>query len=232
VTTPTTVLVVDDDPYVRRYLRTALGGHGYLVTEAATVAEALAAVVHKKPTIVLLDLGLPDGDGLAVVRALRPDSQVPVIVLSARGQEGDKVAALDAGADDYLTKPFGAGELMARIRVALRHFVAATGELPDVLEVGPIRIDRPRHEVTVAGTQVHLTPIEFKLLVELARQPGRVVTHTQLLREVWGPGAVEQSHYLRVHVAALRRKIEADPARPKWLVTEAGVGYRLRDGSA
>jgi two-component system KDP operon response regulator KdpE len=232
MTAPTTVLIVDDDPHVRRFLRTALAGHGYLVTEAATVAEALAAVAHKKPTIVLLDLGLPDGDGLAVVRALRPDSQIPVIVLSARGQEGDKVAALDAGADDYLTKPFGAGELMARIRVALRHFVAATGETPDVLEVGPIRIDRPRHEVTVGGTPVHLTPIEFKLLVELARQPGRVLTHTQLLREVWGPGAVEQSHYLRVHVAALRRKIEQDPARPKWLVTEAGVGYRLRDGSA
>ena len=228
----TTVLVVDDDPHVRRFLRTALSGHGYIVLEAATVAEAVSSIANKRPTIVLLDLGLPDGDGLAVLRVLRADSRVPVIVLSARGQEGDKVAALDAGADDYLTKPFGAGELMARIRVALRHFVAAEGETPDVLEVGPIRIDRPRHEVTVDGVAVHLTPIEFNLLVELARQPGRVLTHTQLLREVWGPGAVEQNHYLRVHVAALRRKLERDPARPKWLVTEAGVGYRLRDESA
>jgi two-component system KDP operon response regulator KdpE len=173
---------------------------------------------------------LPDGDGLAVLRALRPDSRIPVIVLSARGQEGDKVAALDAGADDYLTKPFGAGELMARIRVALRHATAAgVGTTPDVLTVGPIQIDQPRHEVTVDDKVVHLTPIEFKILVELARQPGRVLTHRQLARGVWGVGPVDQSHTLRVHVAALRRKIEQDSARPRWLVTEAGVGYRLRD---
>jgi two-component system KDP operon response regulator KdpE len=224
------VLIIEDDPHVRRFLRAALAGHGHTVSEATTVAEGLAELEREKPAVVLLDLGLPDGDGLAVLRALRPDSRVPVIVLSARGQEGDKVAALDAGADDYLTKPFGAGELLARIRVALRH-AAASGihAIPDVLAIGPIRIDQPRHEVTVDGTTIHLTPIEFKLLVELAKQPGRVITHKQLVRAVWGAGPVDQSHTLRVHVAALRRKLERDPARPQWLVTEAGVGYRLRD---
>ena len=225
-----TILVVDDDLQLRRYLRTTLAGHGHAVAEAGSVAEALDAIARVHPKVILLDLGLPDGDGLAVLRALRPDSSVPVIVLSARGQEGDKVAALDAGADDYLTKPFGAGELMARIRVALRHAVAAgAGETPDVIDVGPIHIDQPRHEVTVAGKEVHLTPIEFKILVELARQPGRVLTHRQLARAVWGASSVDQSHTLRVHVAALRRKIEDDPARPQWLITEAGVGYRMRD---
>jgi two-component system KDP operon response regulator KdpE len=224
------ILVIDDDPHVRRFLRAALTGHGHAVQEAATVAEALAELERRPPSVVLLDLGLPDGDGLAVLRALRPESRVPVIVLSARGQEGDKVAALDAGADDYLTKPFGAGELLARIRVALRHATAAgEGEPPDVLEVGPIKVDQPRHEVTIDGHIVHLTPIEFKILVELAKQPGRVITHRQLVHAVWGAGFVDQSHTLRVHVAALRRKLEADAARPRWLVTEAGVGYRLRD---
>lgn len=226
----TSILVVDDDPHVRRFLRTVLAGHGHLVYEAATVAEGIAAFREHAPALLLLDLGLPDGDGLAVLRTVRPDSRVPVIVLSARGQEGDKVAALDAGADDYLTKPFGTGELMARIRVALRHATeAGAGPVPDVLEVGPIRIDQPRHEASVAGTPVHLTPIEFKILVELARQAGRVITHTQLARAVWGAAPAEPSHTLRVHVAALRRKLERDPARPQWLVTEAGVGYRLRD---
>jgi two-component system KDP operon response regulator KdpE len=225
-----TILVIDDDPHVRRYLRAALGGHGHTVSEAASVAEGLAELARQLPAVVLLDLGLPDGDGLQVLRALRPDTRIPVIVLSARGQEGDKVAALDAGADDYLTKPFGAGELMARIRVALRHAAASgAGDVPDVLEVGPFRVDQPRHEVTVDGRAVKVTPIEFKILVELVRQPGRVITHRQLARAVWGPTQIDQSHTLRVHVAALRRKIEANPARPQWLVTEAGVGYRLRE---
>jgi len=221
------ILIVDDDPHVRRFLRAALTGHGHAVFEAASVGEARDELARHTFSVVLLDLGLPDGDGLDVLRVLRPDSKVPVIVLSARGQEGDKVAALDAGADDYLTKPFGAGELMARVRVALRH--ARDTDAPEVLEVGAIRIDQPRHEVTIDGKDVHLTPIEFKILVELARQPGRVLTHRQLARAVWGPGPLDQSHTLRVHVAALRRKVETDPARPKWLVTEAGVGYRLRD---
>ena len=227
------VLVIDDDPHVRRFLRAALTGHGHIVVEAASVADALGELRLDPPAIVLLDLGLPDGDGLDVLRALRPESKTPVIVLSARGQEGDKVAALDAGADDYLTKPFGTGELMARIRVAMRHAAASgEGEVPEVLELGPIRVDQPRHEVTVDGTAVHLTPIEFKILVELVRQPSRVITHRQLVKVVWGAGPVDQSHTLRVHVAALRRKIEVDPARPQWLVTEAGVGYRLRDPKA
>ena len=226
----TGIVVIDDDPHVRRFLRAALGGHGHVVHEAGTIAEGLAQIKLHQPQLVLLDLGLPDGDGLVVLRALRPESKVPVIVLSARGQEGDKVAALDSGADDYLTKPFGTGELMARIRVALRHSgQTGGGAAPDVIDVGPIHIDQPRHQVTVGGSVVHLTPIEFKILVELARQPGRVLTHRQLGHAVWGATPVEQSHTLRVHVAALRRKIEHDPARPTWLVTEAGVGYRLRD---
>jgi len=224
------VVVIEDDPHVRRFLRTALTGHGHVVHEATTVAEGIAAIEEHDPIVVLLDLGLPDGDGLGVLRAIRPDSSVPVIVLSARGHEGDKVAALDSGADDYLTKPFGTGELMARIRVALRHAAAAGGSEPaEILEVGPIRVDQPRHEVTLSGEVVHLTPIEFKILVELARQPGRVLTHRHLVRAVWGATPVDQSHTLRVHVAALRRKIERDSARPQYLVTEAGVGYRLRD---
>jgi len=223
----TTILVVDDDLQLRRFLRTTLAGHGHAVAEAGSVAEAIDAIARVHPSVILLDLGLPDGDGLAVLRRIPAENRPPVIVLSARGQEGDKVTALDAGAEDYLTKPFGASELLARIRVVLRR--SGGTPAPDVIEVGPIKIDQPRHAVTVAGAEVHLTPIEFRLLLELARQPGRVLTHRQLLREVWGPNAVDETHYLRVHMGALRRKIEADPARPQWLLTEAGVGYRLRE---
>jgi two-component system KDP operon response regulator KdpE len=230
VSAGSTVLVVDDDLHVRRFLRTTLAGHGHDVIEAGTVAEALDAIRRVQPTVVLLDLGLPDGDGLTVLRALPAEERPPIIVLSARGQEGDKVIALDAGAEDYLTKPFGASELLARIRVVLRRVGDAS--TPTILQVGPIRIDQPRHAVTIDGREVHLTPIEFRLLLELARRPGRVLTHRQLLSEVWGPNAVEHAHYLRVHMAALRRKIEADPARPQWLLTEAGVGYRLREPAA
>ncbi|HEY4181832.1 MAG TPA: response regulator [Kofleriaceae bacterium] len=225
-----TILIVDDDLHVRRFLRTVVTGHGHTVVEAGSVAEALDAIERVHPAVVLLDLGLPDGDGLSVLRELPVETRPPIIVLSARGQEGDKVAALDAGAEDYLTKPFGAGELLARIRVVLRRTGGSAS--PDVIEVGPIKIDQPRHAVTVSGTEVHLTPIEFKLLLELAKQPGRVLTHRHMLIAVWGPNAVEQTHYLRVHMAALRRKVEADPARPQWLLTEAGVGYRLRESTA
>ncbi|HEY5920954.1 MAG TPA: response regulator [Kofleriaceae bacterium] len=226
-----TVLVIEDDQQMRRFLRTVLAGQGHTIVEAGTVATGIDEVRRARPDVVLLDLGLPDGDGLAVIAEMRPaEPRVPVIVLSARGQEGDKVIALDSGADDYLTKPFGAGELLARIRAVMRRGAVA-GVTPEVIDVGPYRIDQARHEVTVDGKLVHLTPIEFKLLVELARQPGRVLTHRQLLRQVWGPTAVDQNHYLRVHVAALRRKIERDPAQPRWLVTEAGVGYRLRDAA-
>ncbi|HVV82627.1 MAG TPA: response regulator [Kofleriaceae bacterium] len=222
-----TILVVEDDPHVARFLRTTLTAHGHPVVEAGTLAAAMDALERVQPTIVLLDLGLPDGDGLQLLRALPADRRPVTIVLSARGQEGDKVTALDAGAEDYLTKPFGAGELMARIRVVLRRVLGAA--VPDVIEVGPIRIDQPRHTVTVDGREVHLTPIEFRLLLELARQPGRVITHRKLLSELWGPNAVEHANYLRVHMAALRRKIEADPAQPRWLLTETGVGYRMRE---
>ena len=222
-----TILVVDDDLQLRKFLRTTLTNHGHSVAEAGTVAEALDAIGRVHPSVILLDLGLPDGDGITVLRKVPQEGRPPIIVLSARGQEGDKVTALDAGAEDYLTKPFGPSELLARIRVVMRR----TGETPapNVIEVGPIKIDQPRHSVTISGQEVHLTPIEFRLLLELARQPGRVLTHRQLLREIWGPNAVDEIHYLRVHMGALRRKVEADPTRPKWLLTEAGVGYRLRE---
>jgi two-component system KDP operon response regulator KdpE len=215
-----TILIVDDDLQFRRSLRIGLTSYGYVVAEAGSVAACLEIAARTKPALVLLDLSLPDGDGMSVLEALRG---LPVIVISARAGEGDKISALDAGADDYLAKPFGTGELMARIRVAMRHAP------PDdeVLIAGDIRIDQPRHEVTVAGRLVHLTPIEFKILAELARQPGRVLTHRELLREVWGPSCVDNAHYLRVHIASLRRKIEDDPAQPRSLVTEAGIGYRL-----
>ena len=225
----TRVLVVEDDAQMRRFLRATLSGHEFKVAEAATLAEGARLAAQDPPELVLLDLGLPDGDGLDLVGRLREWTTVPIIVLSARGREDDKVAALDAGDDDYLTKPFGVRELFARIRVALRHGRAAGPAGDPVLEVGPIRVDGARHEVTVDGAAVHLTPIEFKLLALLARNAGKVLTHRQLLREIWGPNAVEHVHYLRVHMASLRRKVEADTARPAWLLTEPGVGYRLRD---
>jgi two-component system, OmpR family, KDP operon response regulator KdpE len=223
------ILVVEDEAPMRRFLCSALTSHGFRVAEAGTLALAERLATEGRPAAVLLDLGMPDGDGLALLRQLREWSTAPVIVLSARDREDDKVLALDAGADDYLTKPFGTSELLARIRVALRH---ARGQaVPDdpVITIGPMRIDQARHEVAVDGELVHLTPIEFRLLALLARHGGKVLTHRQLLHDVWGPRNTHQTHYLRVHMAALRRKIEADPARPRWLITEAGVGYRLRD---
>jgi len=224
-----TVLVVEDEAPMRRFVRSALTTHGFKVVEAGTLRDAEGLATESPPDLILLDLGLPDGDGLELLARLREWSRAPVIVLSARGREEDKVTALDAGADDYLTKPFGTSELLARIRVALRH--ARAQQRPDepVVSVGPLKIDHARHEVTVDGTLVHLTPIEFRLLALLARHAGKVLTHRQLLHEVWGPRSTHQTHYLRVHMAALRRKIEVDPARPKYLMTEAGVGYRLRD---
>jgi len=223
------ILVVEDEAPMRKFLRTALETRGFRVREAASLREAAAAATEAPPAAILLDLGLPDGDGLSLLASLREWSQAPVIVLSARDREQDKVIALDAGADDYLTKPFGTNELLARIRVALRHARGHEADDP-VIEIGPIRIDQARHEVTVDGEHVHLTPIEFHLLSLLARHAGKVLTHRQLLLEVWGPRNTQQTHYLRVHMAALRRKIEKDPARPRWLATEAGVGYRLHDG--
>ncbi|MEZ4403717.1 MAG: response regulator [Kofleriaceae bacterium] len=224
------VLIVDDEPAMRRLLSATLTAHGFAVVEAGDLAEARRALAEL-PRLVILDLGLPDGDGLELVRTIRAGSALPVIVISARDREADKIDALDAGADDYLTKPFGTGELLARMRVALRHAASAAGEpAPDaVFTVGPYRLDHARHVVTVDGAEVHLTPIEFRLLALLMQHPGKVLTHRHLLRVVWGPAAVEQTHYLRVHMAALRRKIEADPGRAKWLLTEPGVGYRMRE---
>ncbi|HEU0034960.1 MAG TPA: response regulator transcription factor [Kofleriaceae bacterium] len=223
------VLVVDDDPEVRRFLHDALAKQGYHVTEAATAGEAEAAFEQAHPVITLLDLGLPDRDGLELLHALRTKSGKPIIILSARESDEDKVTALDSGADDYLTKPCSSAELLARIRVALRHQAGITPPDEPRIEVGPIVIDQARHEVTVDGTPVRLTPIEFRLLLQLARRSGKVMTHRQLLEAVWGAGKETQTHYLRVHMQALRRKIERDPSRPRWLATEPGIGYRLRD---
>ena len=223
------VLVIEDETAMRRFLSQALGSHGFKVIEAGTCAHAMALATEARPAAILLDLGLPDGDGLDLLRKLREWATTPVIVLSARDREDDKVQALDAGADDYLTKPFGVSELLARIRVALRHARAQAVTEDPVISVGPIRVDQARHEVTVGEAAVHLTPIEFRLLAFLARHAGKVLTHRQLLHEVWGPRSTQHTQYLRVHMAALRKKLETDPARPRWLTTEPGVGYRLRD---
>ncbi|HEX5044346.1 MAG TPA: response regulator [Candidatus Polarisedimenticolaceae bacterium] len=221
------VLVVDDEPQLRRFLRASLPAQGYRLIEAATGEEALREAAARAPDLVLLDLGLPDLDGVEVTRRLREWSAAPILVLSARDQERDKIRALDAGADDYLTKPFGTGELLARMRVALRH--ATRGEAADepVVATGDMRVDLAGRRVTVGGREVRLTRTEYRLLALLARHAGKVLTHRQLLKEVWGPGAVDQTHYLRVYMGQLRHKIEADPAQPRYLLTETGVGYRL-----
>ena len=228
-TTGALVLVVEDEPQMRRFIHASLSAHGYQVGEAANGTEALALATSRNPDVVLMDLGLPDMDGIDLTRRLREWSRVPVIVISARGREADKVSALDAGADDYLTKPFGVDELLARIRVALRHArdSRTNDELP--LEFANVRIDLVRREVRVGDREIHLTPTEYKMLSLLARNAGRVLTHRQIIREVWGPSYAGQNHHVRVHMAELRKKIEPDPARPKLIITEPGVGYRLRD---
>ena len=224
-----TVLLIEDEAQIRRFLRATLTANGYQLLEATTAQEGLIQAATRQPEVVILDLGLPDLDGLEVTRRLREWTTVPIIVLSARGQESDKVTALDAGADDYLTKPFSVGELLARLRVALRHAVQTSQEPGEpTFVVGALRVDLGRRQVSLAEQQVHLTPIEYKLLTTLVRYAGRVVTHRQLLQEVWGPGHTEASHYLRVYMGQLRHKLEADPARPRYLVTEPGVGYRLK----
>jgi len=226
------VLVVEDEPPLRRFLRASLGAHGHRVLEAETGREAEQLIASHNPEVVLLDLGLPDGDGIELTRRLRRWSAVPIVVLSARGREADKVEALDAGADDYLTKPFGVAELLARIRLALRHAARRGGPEPGpLLELGPLRIDADRRQVTVRGQEVKLTATEFRILSLLAASPGRVLTHRFLLGQVWGPGHTEELHHLRVHVAELRKKLEEDPARPRLLLTELGVGYRLAPGA-
>lgn len=222
------VLLVEDEVQMRRFLRAALTSHGYRLVEAEKGGEAVALATSHNPELVLLDLGLPDVDGFEVTRRLREFSEVPIIVLSARGQEGDKVAALDAGANDYVTKPFGMNELLARIRVALRLRQGLSLDEP-VLQFDGLRIDFSRHEVEREGELVKLTPLEFQLLGCLGRHAGKVLTHRQLLKEVWGPAHVDNTHYLRVYMANLRKKLERDPAAPRYLLTEPGVGYRLKD---
>jgi two-component system KDP operon response regulator KdpE len=224
------VFVVEDEPQMRKFIRASLTSNGYRVLEAAECEEAARLISSHNPELILLDLGLPDGDGLDLTRRLREWTRTPIIVISARGREDDKVDALDAGADDYLTKPFGMSELLARMRVALRHAREAQAEnAPQVIELGTLSIDLARREVVLAGQPVHLTPIEYKLLTLLARHAGKVLTHRQILKEVWGPAYGTQTHYVRVHLAELRKKVETDPTRPKLIITEPGVGYRMRD---
>jgi two-component system, OmpR family, KDP operon response regulator KdpE len=223
------VLLIEDEPEMRRFLRAALGAESVQLVEAATAREGLAQAAGRKPDLVLLDLGLPDGDGIDVTRRIREWSSVPIIVISARGQESDKVAALDAGADDYLTKPFGVPELLARMRVALRHAARlASGKDEPVFVSGDLRVDLGRRQVLVGEKEVHLTPIEYKLLTAMIRHAGKVLTHRHLLKEVWGANTADQRHYLRVYMTQLRHKIEKDPTKPQLLLTEPGVGYRLQ----
>jgi two-component system, OmpR family, KDP operon response regulator KdpE len=224
-----TVLLIEDEVEIRRFLRTSLPAHGYRLYEATTGLDGLAQAKARNPDIILLDLGLPDMDGTEVIRQVREWSAIPILVLSAREQEQAKVAALDLGADDYVTKPFGVNELLARMRAALRHIAGSLGETTEpVFTLGDLRVDLGRRQVFVSGKETHLTPIEYKLLTTLIRYAGKVMTHRQLLKEVWGPLRVEEGHYLRVYMRQLRNKLEKNPAHPRYLMTELGVGYRLR----
>jgi two-component system KDP operon response regulator KdpE len=222
------ILVIEDEKEIRRFLRVSLANHGYRLVESGTGKEGILQAATQQPDLIILDLGLPDIDGMEVIGQVRQWSQVPIVILSARGQEHEKVNALDAGADDYLTKPFSVGELLARLRVALRHTAQSQGDAGEpVFALEGLRVDLARRQVFVAEREVHLTPIEYRLLTTLIKYAGKVMTHRQLLKEVWGPDSVLETHYLRVYMAQLRRKIEADPARPRFLLTEPGVGYRM-----
>jgi two-component system KDP operon response regulator KdpE len=220
------VLIVDDERAIRRFLQVSLAAHGHTIFEASTGQEALSAVVTHRPDVIILDLGLPDLDGIEVTRRLREWTQTPIIILSVREHESDKIAALDAGADDYLTKPFSVGELMARLRVALRH-AAQPNDTP-IFRAGTLLVDLARRVVSVDQREVQLTPTEYDLLKLLVTHAGKVLTHHQILRQVWGLGYEDETHLLRVNISNLRRKIEADPTRPAYILTEPGVGYRLR----
>ena len=223
------ILLIEDEPQMRRFLRITLQGQGYELIEAITGQDGLTQVATRNPDIVLLDLGLPDIDGLEVTERLREWSPVPIIVLSAREQEEDKIKALDAGADDYLTKPFSSGELLARIRVALRHKAMQQGGSEEsVFVLDNLKVDFARRQVFIDEREVHVTPIEYRLLSVLIKHAGKVMTHRQLLKEVWGAAYINQSHYLRIYMGQLRHKLEADPARPRFFINEPGVGYRLR----
>jgi two-component system KDP operon response regulator KdpE len=220
-------VVIEDEAQIRRFVRAALEAEGWAVHEADGVRQGLVEAGTRRPDLVIVDLGLPDGDGVDGIRDLRTWSDVAVIVLSARSDEADKVRALDAGADDYLTKPFGVGELMARVRANQRRGRAARAEAAPLLQFGDVQVDLSARLVHKAGAEVHLTPIEYRLLTTLIANAGRVLTHRHLLREVWGPNHAERTHYLRVHMGKLRQKLEDDPAQPRHLLTETGVGYRL-----
>jgi two-component system, OmpR family, KDP operon response regulator KdpE len=222
-----TVLLIEDEPQMRRFLRASLSSSGHVLIEAATGREGLAAAAANPPDVILLDLGLPDMDGLEVTQRLRAWTRTPIIVLSARDKEHDKVVALDAGADDYLTKPFSMPELLARIRVAMRHAPDASKE-ESIYDLGDLRIDLASRVVSRRGEEIRLTPIEFKLLATLVRNAGRVMTYQQLLKEVWGLRYASQKQYLHVYVGHLRHKLEEDPTRPRFLITDAGVGYRFK----
>lgn len=220
-----TVLLVEDEPEIRRFLRSALGAEGYRVVESPTGRRGALDAGTQRPDMAIVDLGLPDLDGVDVIRRIREWSPMPIVVLSARTHERSKIDALDAGADDYVTKPFGVGELLARVRAALRHALRKPEGEP--LALSGVTVDLQKRRALRDGTEIHLTPIEFRLLTCLARHLGMVVTHRQLLREVWGPSHVEHTHYLRVYMKQLREKLELDPVRPRHLLTETGVGYRL-----
>ena len=221
------ILIVEDEAEIRRFVRLTLAAEGHTVFEADSLQRGLIEAGTRRPDLVVLDLGLPDGDGVDLIRDLRQWSAVPVIVLSARSQEADKIMALDVGADDYLVKPFGAGELMARVRAQLRRHHLQTPAGDPQIVFGDVRIDLVRRTVERAGRALHLTPIEYKLLTSLASQPDRVITHQQLLKTVWGPGHAHDTHYVRVHLANLRKKVEANPSMPQHLLTETGIGYRF-----
>ncbi|HUY88157.1 MAG TPA: response regulator [Pirellulales bacterium] len=225
------ILLIEDEAPIRKFVRVALENEGYRLAEAETGEKALSLAADQPPELAILDLGLPDMDGLDLLRRLREWSSAPVLVLSARGQEKDKVAALDAGADDYLTKPFGVGELLARVRVALRHSarLGQGAKAEAAFAVGDLSVDLAARRVFLGQSEVHLTPIEYRLLTVLVQHAGKVLTHRFLLKEVWGPGHAEEVHYLRVFMAGLRRKLEIEPSQPRYLLTEQGVGYRLRD---
>jgi len=220
------VVVIEDEPQIRRFLRTGLEAEGCQVYEAGTAERGLIEAGTRKPDLVVLDLGLPDRDGVDVVRDLRSWTSLPILILSARSEETDKVAALDAGADDYLTKPFGLAELLARVRALLRRSRTVESS-PPIVRMGDVTVDLSRRRVERGGEEIHLTPIEYRLLSLLIANAGRVLTHRQLLREVWGPSHADDTHYLRVYMTGLRRRLEADPTQPRHIRTESGVGYRL-----
>jgi two-component system KDP operon response regulator KdpE len=230
MTAPMQLLAIEDDPQIQRFLTAALEAHGHSLQVAGNAADGLRLATLRQPDVIIVDLGLPDMSGLDVIERLREWFRRPILVLSARSHENDKIAALDRGADDYLTKPFGIGELLARLRVAQRHLAEHDGAtLQTRIEAGALSIDLAAHRVQRAGVDLHLTPTEYELLTALAKHRGKVMTHRQLLREVWGAAHVESPHYLRIYMRALRHKIETDPARPRYLLTEVGVGYRFAD---